>query len=61
MSMTITIMGVDMLVIDYIVKLVKMGKIPKARRNVAEIYSVGYKRADAAIIEIQKKLSKSGR
>jgi thymidine phosphorylase len=56
MAIMIKVMGVEMPIVSYVVKLVKKGKTVKARRSIAEIYSVGYNRADEAVKEIQRKL-----
>lgn len=61
MAITVKVGGVEMPIVDYVVKLVKTGKTDKARRAIAEIYGAGYNRAEKTVTEIQKKISKSER
>lgn len=50
--------GVIMPIVDYVLTLVRNGQTVKARRTIAEIYCVGYNRAESAVKEIQAKLEK---
>jgi hypothetical protein len=61
MAVVVKVHGAEMPIVDYVIKLVKKGKIAKARRNIAQIYAVGYNRADAAVKEIQRKLESEDR
>ena len=50
--------GCEVAVVDYVVHLVALGRLDKARRSVSKMYCLGWKRSEAVVLGIKKHLEK---